>query len=80
MPKRRDENEAAFDGLQEILRRDAERDGIELPPRPKPGKVPSAVRAGRLGGVKGGKARANALTPTKRKQIAKKTAKARWKS
>lgn len=36
------------------------------------------ARAGRLGGVKGGKARANALKPAKRKQIAKKAALARW--
>lgn len=78
MPKRRDENETAFDGLQEILRRDAERDGTELPPEAKPEKVPSAVRAGRLGGLKGGKARANALTPRKRKRIAKMAARARW--
>jgi hypothetical protein len=76
--KRRDENETAFDTLQEILRRDGERDGIPQPPTPKPEKVPSAVAAGRLGGLKGGKARAEALTPRKRKQIAKKAAKARW--
>ena len=78
MPKRRDENETAFDGLQEILRRDAERDGLELPLKPKPEKVASAVKAGRLGGLKGGKARANALTPRKRQQIAKKASQARW--
>ena len=78
MAKRRDENETAFDGLQEILRRDAERDGLPVEPTPKPEKVPSAVRAGRLGGLKGGKARAKALTPRKRKQIAKKAARARW--
>jgi hypothetical protein len=76
--KRRDENETAFDGLQELLRRDAERDGLPVEPTPKPEKVPSAVRAGRLGGLKGGKARAASLTPRKRKQIAKKAAKARW--
>ena len=80
MPKRRDENETAFDGLQEILRRDAERDGLPVEPKPKPEKVPAAVRAGRLGGLKGGKARAKSLTPRKRRAIAKKAAKARWKS
>lgn len=78
MPKRKDENEIAFSTLEELIRRDAERDGIELPPKAKPEKVPSAVRAGRLGGLKGGKARAKALTPRKRKQIAKKAAKVRW--
>ena len=80
MPKRRDENETAFDGLQEILRRDARRDGLTLPESaPESEKLPSAVRAGRLGGLKGGRARAASLTPRKRKQIAKKAAKARWK-
>ena len=79
MAKRRDENQTAFDGLQEILRRDAERDGIAQEPAPKPEKVPSAVRAGRLGGLKGGKTRAKALTPKKRSQIAKRAAIARWK-
>jgi hypothetical protein len=78
MPKRRDENETAFNGLQEILRRDAERDGIPQEPAPKPEKVPSAVKAGRLGGLKGGKARAANLTPRRRKQIAKKAAASRW--
>lgn len=43
------------------------------------GKNPAAVALGRLGGAKGGKARAAALSPTKRKQIAKKAAAARWK-
>lgn len=80
MAKRRDENETAFDGLQEILRRDAKRDGLTVPEAAQePDKLPSAVRAGRLGGLKGGKARAAALTPKKRKQIAKRAAIARWK-
>jgi hypothetical protein len=38
------------------------------------------ARAGRLGGIKGGKARADALSPSRRKQIAKKAATVRWKS
>ena len=78
MAKRRDENQTAFDGLQEILRRDAERDGITLPPEPPEEKNPAKVVAGRKGGLKGGKARAATLAPRKRKQIAKKAALARW--
>lgn len=39
---------------------------------------PHAVALGRLGGLKGGKARASKLTPEERKAIAKKAAKARW--
>ena len=42
------------------------------------GKNPHAVALGRLGGLKGGKARASKLTPEQRKKIAKSAAKARW--
>ena len=41
-------------------------------------KNPAAVALGRLGGLKGGKARAARLTPEKRIEIAKKAALARW--
>jgi hypothetical protein len=43
-----------------------------------PAKNPAAVALGKLGGAKGGRARAEALTPAKRKAIAKKAAAARW--
>lgn len=46
---------------------------------PDAGKNPAAVALGRLGGKKGGKARAEALSPAKRKAIAKKAAAARWR-
>ena len=39
---------------------------------------PHAVALGRAGGLKGGKARAEKLSPEKRSEIAKKAAKARW--
>jgi len=41
-------------------------------------KNPAAVVLGRLGGLKGGKARAARLSAKKRKEIAQKAAKARW--
>lgn len=41
-------------------------------------KNPAAVTLGRLGGLKGGKARAEKLTPLQRHQISQKAAKARW--
>lgn len=41
-------------------------------------KNPAAVALGRLGGLKGGKARAASLTKKKRSEIAKKAAAARW--
>jgi hypothetical protein len=42
------------------------------------GKNPAAVALGRLGGLKGGKARAEKLSRRKRQTIAKKAARARW--
>ena len=44
----------------------------------QPEKNPAAVALGRLGGLKGGKARAAKLSKKKRSDIAKKAAKARW--
>jgi hypothetical protein len=43
------------------------------------GKNPHAVALGRLGGKKGGPARAKKLTPEQRREIARKAAAARWK-
>ena len=42
-------------------------------------KNPAAVALGRLGGMKGGKARAESLTKKQRSEIAKLAAAARWK-
>ena len=55
--------------------------GDEEPAAEEPdtsGKNPAAVALGRLGGLKGGKARAAKLTPEQRSAIAKKAAAARW--
>jgi hypothetical protein len=41
-------------------------------------KNPAAVALGRLGGLKGGKARAIKLSEEKRKEIARKAAEVRW--
>jgi len=42
------------------------------------GKNPAAVSLGRLGGLKGGKARAASLSAEQRSEIAKRAAEARW--
>ena len=42
------------------------------------GKNPHAVALGRMGGLKGGRARAKKLSAAKRKEIAKRAARARW--
>jgi hypothetical protein len=53
----------------------------EEKPTPEPTKKnPAAVALGRLGGLKGGKARAAKLSAKKRSAIAKKAAETRWKS
>lgn len=49
------------------------------PPAERP-KNPAAVALGRLGGLKGGRARAAKLSRRKRSQIAMKAARARWKT
>lgn len=43
-----------------------------------PKKNPEAVKLGRAGGLKSAKTRSERLSPTKRRTIAKKAAKARW--
>jgi hypothetical protein len=45
---------------------------------PGHGKNPAAVALGKLGGKKGGKARATRLTPERRQEISRKAAEARW--
>jgi hypothetical protein len=47
----------------------------ETPPEPES----QQTRAGRKGGVKGGRARAEKLSPEQRKEIASAAAQARWK-
>lgn len=42
------------------------------------GKNPAAVALGKLGGAKGGPARAKALTPERRREIAQQAAAKRW--
>ena len=70
MPKRssRDIDEMAFTVVQRATGQSA----------PSPAKNPAAVALGRLGGLKGGKARAAALTKKQRKEIAQAAANARW--
>jgi len=44
------------------------------------GKDPERVARGKLGGAKGGKLRAERLSPERRSEIAQKAAESRWKS
>lgn len=76
MPKRSskppdDPVEAAHDAVARLTGQDEPTDA-EL-------RSKAAAILGSLGGKKGGPARAKSLTPERRKAIAKKAAKARWK-
>jgi hypothetical protein len=62
--------ETAFDVFQQAIG--------ETPKVEAPVKNAAAVELGRLGGLKGGKARAAKLTPEERSEIARKAVKARW--
>ena len=70
----RDTNLRALD----IVRQATEETEPEPAAEPAPEKNPAAVALGRLGGKKGGKARAAALSPERRSEIARKAAAARW--
>jgi hypothetical protein len=59
---------APTERIQVLARR-----GLEL-------RNPHAAALGRLGGLKGGPARAAALTPERRRQIALAAARARWRN
>lgn len=72
MPKRsskppEDENVAAFEAVKSLTEPATD------------GKNPAAVALGRLGGMKGGAARAKKLSAKRRAEIARAAAKARWK-
>jgi hypothetical protein len=68
--KKQDENEIATRTLGQAPG--------DLPKDDPVPKNPAAVALGRLGGLKGGKARADSLTAKRRSEIAKKAAARRW--
>ena len=76
MPKRsskRDANEIAKAIVDQVA------DDVEPVKEPaEPQKNPAAVALGRLGGKKGGPARAEKLSKKRRSEIARKAAKVRW--
>lgn len=77
MPKRSSRGRLDPNQLAKLITDEAT--GEAPPEQPEEsGKNPAAVALGRLGGQKGGKARAEKLTAKRRSEIAKKAAKARW--
>ncbi len=79
MPKRpgqkRDFMQVARDVVEQAIGEHL--DGTPLE-KPADLRNPHAVALGSMGGKKGGKARAQALSPAKRRAIAKKAARSRW--
>lgn len=77
-----DVNVTAFEILQSVtgepINNSHNGDKEHAKRKANPEKNPAAVALGRLGGLKGGKARAEKLTPKKRRDIASKAARARW--
>ncbi len=71
----RDTNQLAHKVLQMAIGEDVE---PEKPP--DDGKDPAAVALGRKGGLIGGKARWEGVSKRKRSEIARKAAKARWRT
>jgi hypothetical protein len=61
-----------------LLARQIVEEAIHEPLTPVKEKNAAAVALGRLGGLKGGKARAEKLTEERRKEIAQKAAEKRW--
>jgi hypothetical protein len=58
----------------------AQSTGQTQPDQRKPEKNPAAVALGRLGGLKGGRARAAKLSDKQKVRIARHAAKVRWRS
>jgi hypothetical protein len=66
--RKKDENQIAASIIQQLT------EAAEASPT----KNPAAVALGRLGGLKGGKARAAALSSARKREIAIKAVQARW--
>jgi hypothetical protein len=77
MPKRSSKKPRDLNRLASAIVQEATGEAPEEAPSDK---NPAAVELGRLGGLKGGPARAKKLTKARRSEIAKKAAEARWRS
>lgn len=81
MPKRSSKRSKAKPDAKEVAHAiTADLSGNASKPEKPPEKVknPAAVALGRLGGLKGGKARKEKLSPKRRAEIARAAAAARW--
>jgi hypothetical protein len=78
MPKRSSRGKQGPEDANEIAFRVTQEATGEKSKDWEEGKNPAAVALGRLGGAKGGKARAEKLSAERRSDIARKAARKRW--
>jgi len=78
MPKRSSRHKQGPEDVNETAFRVMREATGEGPQEEPSGKNPAAVALGRLGGKKGGKARAEKLSAMRRSEIARRAAIARW--
>ncbi|MGE5444558.1 MAG: hypothetical protein ACM3SR_08145 [Ignavibacteriales bacterium] len=78
MPKRSRKQSEDVNVIAKFVVDETTKELKEEPTKETPQKNPAAVALGRLGGLKGGKARAEKLSAKRRKAIARKAAQARW--
>lgn len=71
-----DVNELAAQLVREATKNEPATNETETPA--DDGKDPAAVALGRRGGLKGGRARAERMTPEERSEAARRAAKSRW--
>ena len=64
--------------LNQLAKRIVDEATGEIQPEEIDEKKKAAIESGRLGGLKGGKARAEKLTPEERSEIARNAANSRW--
>ena len=76
--RQKKEHDFAVNALRVVREATGQAEQKQEKPLPTEGKNPNAVALGRLGGLKGGKARAAKMTPEQRKEIARKAATKRW--
>ena len=77
--RKKKESDFAINAFRVVQEATGEKEPETVKPLSVEGKNPNAVALGRLGGLKGGKARANKMTPEQRKEIAKMAASVRWR-
>ncbi len=78
MPSRSSKRPGDANQLAKLIVDIATGEAEDLPLDLGGGKNPAAVMLGRLGGAKGGRARAESLSSDERSEIARKGAAARW--